>query len=106
MNKLYEILETFTEQYVRDDGLLDIGKYDEADMRALLTRTFNKGVEEGRENEKKEFYKVSGYKGFPATGKREPVCPPHNMQDYHFVGGWSASVPPPTKQCTKCLMTI
>lgn len=33
-------------------------------------------------------------------------CPPHNLIDYHQAGGWAASVPPPNKICTKCLLTI
>ena len=33
-------------------------------------------------------------------------CPPHNLSDYNYVGAWSASVPPPNRICTKCLMTI
>ncbi len=32
-------------------------------------------------------------------------CPPHDMQPYQHRGAWGASVPPPTRQCTKCLIT-
>jgi len=33
-------------------------------------------------------------------------CPPHDMQDYYFTGAWGGSMPPPTKQCSKCLLTM
>jgi hypothetical protein len=33
-------------------------------------------------------------------------CPPHSLIDYQHSGGWAASVPPPNKICSKCLMTI
>lgn len=43
---------------------------------------------------------------WPAISKPSdmPECPPHNLIDYNFTGAWSASVPPPNKKCTKCLM--
>ena len=31
-------------------------------------------------------------------------CPPHNFVDYVYPQPWAASVPPPNKRCTKCLM--
>lgn len=37
--------------------------------------------------------------------KRGDLCPPHNMVDYKYQGNWSATTPPLTKQCTKCLIT-
>lgn len=33
-------------------------------------------------------------------------CPPHDLADYTYVGGWSASVPPPNKKCKKCLLEV
>lgn len=38
--------------------------------------------------------------------QRENGCPPHNMIDYDYVGGWSSSIPPPNKKCTKCLLEV
>lgn len=67
---------------------------------------------------KEEPKNESGGAGGFADGKRrfypEPKkvieemksCPPHNLIDYHFVGNWAGSVPPPNKKCTKCLMEL
>ncbi len=38
--------------------------------------------------------------------EKKDGCPPHNLIDYHFSGSRSASVPPPNKICTKCLLTL
>lgn len=32
------------------------------------------------------------------------VCPPHNMVPFSYSGAWGGINPPPTMQCTRCLL--
>lgn len=44
--------------------------------------------------------------GVEAAKEGKDICPPHNLVDFNYVEQWGASVPPPNKKCTKCLIEV
>lgn len=41
-----------------------------------------------------------------AKAEEVKSCPPHNLIDFAYTEPWAASVPPPNKKCTKCLLEV
>lgn len=89
-------------------------KHPDVDVEAVFA--YEAGREDGRSGEnpngptaalkygEREYER--GKKHGKELGAREVGCPPHNLIDFTVAGTWSASVPPPNKKCTKCLLEV